>query len=97
MRDSTRVPTTFVGRFVFRISDCERYDTRYMKALAEERSQLTEIEYAEVPRWPKTMKMTKKEALATGYLAAKDMFGITDEEYDNLRFGDGYDDFKMKP
>ena len=94
MEDPTRVPTSFVGEFVFRMEQCETYDTYYMNSLSEKRSQDTVIAHAEVPRWPEHMKMTKREAMLLGYQACNDMFNITEEEINNLRFKDGINEYK---
>ncbi|MBR4496012.1 MAG: hypothetical protein IKP12_02645 [Acholeplasmatales bacterium] len=81
---------SYVTRFVFKTMDCERYDTRYMRNLAEDRAQKTLINYANIPLWDNNMKMTKKDIKWLGYLAIKDMFDIKDEEINNIRYGDGY-------
>lgn len=94
MKDPTRVPTSFVGEFVFKMEQCETYDTHYMNSLSEKRSKDTVIKHAEVPRWPEHMKMTKREAMLLGYQACNDMFGITDKEVESLRFGDGINEYK---
>lgn len=94
MRDITKVPTTFVAELTFNTSDCERYDTRYLLTLAEERSSNTKIEYAECRRWSKNMKMNKEDVLWLGYGSANEMFGITEEEEDDILYGDGYKKYK---
>ena len=94
MKDPTRVPTSFVGEFVFRMEQCETYDTHYMNSLSEKRSKDTVIKHAEVPTWPEHMKMTKREAMLLGYQACNDMFDITDKEIEELRFGNGIEAYK---
>lgn len=95
MEDPSRVPLSFVGEFVFKMEDCEKYDTHYMNALAEKRSQDTVIHHAEVMRWPEHMKMKKKEALLLGYPACNDMFDISEKEIDELRYGSKIDEYKI--
>ena len=94
MEDPTRVPTSFVGEFIFRMEQCETYDTHYMNSLSEKRSEDTIITHSEVPRWPEHMKMTKREAMLLGYSACNEMFGITEKEVDDLRYGDGINQYK---
>ena len=80
----------FVTTLVFRTSDCERYDTRYMKNLAEDRKQQTCVEYAEIPSWSDDFKMTEEDIEWMSYTAAKDQYGLTEEKLHEMRFGDRY-------
>ena len=84
---------SYVTRFVFKTLDCERYDTRYMRNLAEDRAQKTIINYANIPLWNTNMKMTKKDIKWLGYLAIKDMFDISDDEINSIRYGEAYKDY----
>lgn len=81
---------SFVTNFVFKTSDCERYDTRYMRSLAEARSKETKIEFIQVPNWSDSMRMTKEDVMWMGYTAAKDTFGISEEEFERFRYSDEY-------
>ena len=86
--DPAKQKGTIVTQLVFKTSDCERYDTRYMRNLAEKRAKNTKVEYAEIPCWPSNFKMTDKEIAWMGYNAAKAMFGISDKVYESMRYGD---------
>lgn len=87
--DSNR-EASFVTNFVFKTSDCERYDTRYMRSLAEARSKETKVEFIQVPNWSDSMRMTKEDVMWMGYTAAKDTFGISEDEFEKFRYTDEY-------
>lgn len=87
---------SYCTQFVFKSCDCERYDTRYMRNLAEERSYNTKVEFMDLPFWPSNFKMTNNELEWMGYEAAKNMFGIKEDAYDNIRFSDKYKDYLNK-
>lgn len=87
--DSNR-QASFVTNFVFHTSDCERYDTRYMRSLAEARSKDTKIEFIQVPNWSDSMRMNKDDVMWMGYTAAKDTFGINENEFEKFRYTDEY-------
>ncbi len=91
--DSNFKYNTYCTQFIFKASDCERYDTRYMRNLAEERSYNTKVELMDLPFWPDNFKMTNKELEWMGYQAAKNMFGIKDEAYENIRFTNKYKEY----
>lgn len=84
------VPITFKTTFTFKANDCERYDTRYMRNLAEERSKESCIEFKDVPLWPDDFTMGKKEIEWMSYIAAAEQFGISKKAYIDLRFGEKY-------
>lgn len=86
----TKQYLSYVVRFVFKTMDCERYDTRYMRNLAEERASKTLINYLNVPTWDESLKMTKHDVKWLGYLAIKDMFDISEDEIKNMRYGEAY-------
>lgn len=94
--EASKRKTTFVTQLTFKTSDCERYDTRYMRNLAEKRASNSKIEYAEVPTWPTNLKMTDHEIEFMAYNAAKAMFGISDKKYESIRYGNGYKDYYNK-
>lgn len=87
--DSNR-QASFVTNFVFHTSDCERYDTRYMRSLAESRSKETKLEFIQIPNWSDSMRMTKEDVTWMSYAAAKDTFGINESEFEKIRYGDEY-------
>ena len=81
---------TFVTNLIFRMSDCERYDTRYMKNLADEKSKETIVNYNDVPTWNPNFKMDKKDVIWMGYLSAKEQYGISDSDMENMNYNDSY-------
>ncbi len=83
-------PASFVGRFTFRTSDCERYDTRYMRNLAESKAKDSKLVLNNVRRWSKNFKMEHDDLVWLAYPAAKEMAGITDEEYLEFQCGQTY-------
>lgn len=87
------IPATFVGRFVFKTKDCERYDTRYLRNLAEKKAQETEIVFAQVRRWNKNLKMETEDVKWMAYSAGNDMYGITEEEINDMKYFDGYKEY----
>ncbi len=84
------VPVHFVSKFIFRTRDCERYDTRYLRNLAESKAQESNIVLAQVKRWANDFKLRKEDVAWMGYGAGNDMFGITEEEVNDLKYFDGY-------
>ncbi len=88
--NSDSIPVHFVSKFIFRTRDCERYDTRYLRNLAESKAQESNIVLAQVKRWASDFKLRKEDVAWMGYSAGNDMFGITEEEINNLKYFDGY-------
>lgn len=84
------IPSTFVGKFVFKTRDCERYDTRYLRNLAEAKAKESEILFSQIKRWNKNFKMTKDDVKWMAYNAGNDMYGITEEEVNEMKYFDGY-------
>lgn len=71
----------------FKIKDAHgRYDTHYMKAVAERIAQISNYDFIDVPRWNPDLKIKKDDVLYMGYPASFNMFGITDEEYKTFRY-----------
>lgn len=91
--NSDSVPVHFVSKFIFRTRDCERYDTRYLRNLAEAKAQESNIVLAQVKRWASDFKLRKADVAWMGYSAGNDMFGITEEEINNLKYFDGYKEY----
>lgn len=83
---------SFVTNLVFKMSDCERYDTRYMKNLADEKSKETVVNYNDVPKWNPNFKMDKKDVIWMGYLSAKEQYGISDTDMENMNYNEAYKD-----
>lgn len=71
----------------FKIKDIHgRYDTHYMKAVAEEIALKSKLDFINVPRWNPNLKINKNDALYMGYPASFNMFNITKKEYEESRF-----------
>lgn len=71
----------------FKIKDIHgRYDTHYMKAVAEEIALKSKLDFIDVPRWNQSLKINKNDALYMGYPASFNMFNITKKEYEKSRF-----------
>lgn len=83
---------SFVTNLVFKMSDCERYDTRYMKNLADSKSKETKINYNDVPTWKPNFKMDQQDVIWMGYLSAKEQYGIKDEDMENMNYNEAYKD-----
>lgn len=71
----------------FKIKDIHgKYDTHYMKAVAEEIAKKSELDFVNVPRWNPNLKINKSDALYMGYPASFNMFNVTKQEYLDFRF-----------
>ena len=71
----------------FKIKDIHgRYDTHYMKAVAEEIALKSKLDFINVPRWNPNLKINKDDALYMGYPASFNMFNISKQEYEKSRF-----------
>ncbi len=85
-----KLKMAYVTKLTFRTSDCERYDTHFMRKLGEKLAEQTKIEFANIPRWSSNMKMTEDDIAWMGYVASKEMFGIDDKIFEEIRYGEGY-------
>ena len=84
---------TYVTQLIFKISDCQRYDTRYMRNLAEERAYNSKVTFNDIPTWPTNLKMSQKEVEWMCYTTANKMYGINPDKLDEIKFKDGYKDY----
>ena len=84
---------TYVTQLIFKISDCQRYDTRYMRNLAEERAYNSKVTFNDIPTWPTNLKMSQKEVEWMCYTTANKMYGISESTLDDIKFNDGYKEY----
>lgn len=86
-KDKMLYKSSYQVELTFKIKDAHgRYDTHYMKAVAERIASESNYDFIDIPRWNEDLKITKEDVLYMGYPASFGMFGITDEEYKNFRY-----------
>lgn len=79
--------SSFQTELTFMIKEVHgRYDTHYMRAVAERISKLSDYNFIDIPTWSPDLKIRKEDVLFMGYPASFEMFGITDEEYKKYRY-----------
>lgn len=94
--DKNKLKMAYVTKLTFRTRDCERYDPRYMNRMGEKRAEMTKVEFADIRRWRPDMQMTDEDVEWMAYAASKDMFGISDEVFNDIRYGDGWKKYIKK-
>ncbi len=80
------IRSTYSVELTFRLSDCWRYNTHYMKNIGKNRAERSELTLMEASKWSMDMEMKADDITHLAYIQAAAITGIPVEEIIKTRY-----------